>query len=161
MSIAEADIVAGHAESNGPRRVTRMLQDHANCARPGVEAAIDRALEPEIDRVLGIAEKQTAVLEDRRLVEELRYGAVGELKVNFDPSRYRLVGYPTHCGGTHSTHHSSMGITAPVRTHSSAARSVGQAQCPALMDPLTGTVRRVNSSVIRVSAGLRTLAGPC
>ena len=33
-----------------------MLQNHANCARPGVEAAIGIALEPEVDGVLGAAE---------------------------------------------------------------------------------------------------------
>jgi Transposase len=120
-SIARADIDSGHAEGNGPRRVTRMPQDHANCAGPGGEAAIDRALKPEIYRVLGIAVKEIAVLEDGRLVEERCCGAVGEVKVNFDPSRYRCVGYPTHCGRTHSTHNSSMRITAPVRTRSSAA----------------------------------------
>jgi hypothetical protein len=49
-----------------------MLQDYANFAWPGVEAAIECALEPEVDRVLGIAPKQTAALEDGRLVEELR-----------------------------------------------------------------------------------------
>ena len=113
-----------------------MPQDHANCAGPGVDAAINSALKPEIYGVLGIAVKEIAVLEDGRIVEERCCGAVGEVKANLDPSRYRCVGYPMHCDSTHSTHNFSMRIIAPVRTHSSGAPrncgdSADERSCPA------------------------------
>jgi hypothetical protein len=81
-------------------------KDDVQCLRrgPGAGVASDMTLQRQDDRILRIPPESVIGYEGRRLIEQLGDGTVGEIKMNLNPARVRLIAHPPDSAGPYQGH---------------------------------------------------------
>jgi hypothetical protein len=107
-SFAGSHILFPDPECCCPGQVTDSVRKgDTQCLRRGLGAGVvssDLTLQRQDDRILCIRPEPVIRYEDRRLIKQLRDGAVGEIKMNLNPARVRFIAHPSDGSGPYQGH---------------------------------------------------------